>query len=285
MTGMPRIDPSHKLRLLALSLLIALALVPPARAGAVLDRVKARGVLTGAVSDGFPPVGFLDPKTGDLAGFDVDVTRAIAGALGVKAVLVTPSWEVTVSGHWADRFDIAVGSMTPSIDRAAVLDFPAVYYRMPVAIAVHRDAKGINRMADLAGRRVGACSACSTERWLAGTLAFVGEPPPPGPGVKTVIALYEGEGTAFDDLRLGPGTRLDAVITNRPTIEAAIDKGYPFRILSPDAFAEPLAVAVDKGDPAFSQAVAEAVGRLRADGTLGALSRKWFGADLTGAAR
>jgi polar amino acid transport system substrate-binding protein len=95
------------------------------------------------------------------------------------------------------------------------------------------------------------------------------------------LAVYDGEGTSFDDLKLGPGVRLDAILSNRPTIDAAIAKGYPFRILTPDAFAEPLAIAIDKGDPAFNAAIADAVKSLRADGTLKKLSLRWFGADLT----
>ncbi len=240
----------------------------------------ARHVLVGAVSDGFPPVAFLDPVTGELAGFDVDVTRAIATRLKVGVKLVTPSWDMTVAGHWADRFDIAVGSMTPSRDRMRVLDFPAVYYRWPVAFAVHKDAANITRIEDLAGRKIGLCSACSAEAWFDGTLSLM-EPVAAPPRIKMIKVVYEGEGTAFDDLRLGAGKRLDAVLSNRPTIEAAIAKGYPFRLLSPDAFYEPLAIAIDKGDVEFSRTLAQAVADLRQDGTLTRLSLRWFGADLT----
>ena len=251
-----------------------------ADAGIVLDRVMARHLLVGAVSDGFPPVAFLDPATGELAGFDVDITRAIAARLKVDVKLVTPSWDMTVAGRWADRFDLAVGSMTPTRDRMQVLNFPAVYYRVPVSFAVHVGAKGINSVADLKGKRVGLCSACSSEAWFDGTMALM-EPVAPSPAPGMIKLVYEGEGTAFDDLKLGPGKRLDAVLSNRPTIEAAIAKGYPFRLLNPDAFDEPLAVAVDKGDPEFADAIAKAVADLKRDGTLGRLSVKWFGVDLT----
>ena len=53
----------------------------------------------------------------------------------------------------------------------------------------------------------------------------------------------------FDDLRLGAGVRLDAIIAPVQTAEAAIASGYPVRILDGDfAFQEPLVVIADKGD-------------------------------------
>lgn len=54
----------------------------------------------------------------------------------------------------------------------------------------------------------------------------------------------------FDDLRLGDGVRVDAVIAGEQTVLGAIKNGYPIKILPGDyAFREPLVVVADKGDP------------------------------------
>jgi len=95
------------------------------------------------------------------------------------------------------------------------------------------------------------------------------------------IKIYDTDTTAFDDLRIGDGKRLDAVFSARPTIAEAIKNGYPLRIIEPAAFYEPLSVAVDKGDAEFSAKVAEIIKSMHDDGTLTALSMKWYGADLT----
>ncbi len=47
------------------------------------------------------------------------------------------------------------------------------------------------------------------------------------------------------------------------------------------AFYEPLSVATDKGDDEFDAKIAEIVGEMHEDGTLKALSEKWYGVDLT----
>src|SRR3546814_19435909 len=61
------------------------------------------------------------------------------------------------------------------------------------------------------------------------------------------IKTYETDTYAFDDLRLGDGTRLDAVFSALPTIKQAIEKGdYPMKVVGKPAFYEPLSVANDK---------------------------------------
>ncbi|GAB7213410.1 transporter substrate-binding domain-containing protein [Dickeya oryzae] len=53
------------------------------------------------------------------------------------------------------------------------------------------------------------------------------------------------------------------------------------RILQ-ELYAEPNWIAVDKGDPEWSKTLADTITALRADGTLKAISMKWFGEDITG---
>jgi polar amino acid transport system substrate-binding protein len=188
-----------------------------------------------------------------------------------------------VAGGWGGRWDIAVGSMTPTAERAQVLDFPAIYYYTPASFAVHADNTSVEDVEDLDGKTIGACAACTYELYLEGSLVIDAEGVPPfdykvQPGR---VVAYDGEGLAFDDLRLGDGVRLDGVLSNLPTLTQAIANGLPMRIVGEPVFYEPLAVAVDKGDAEFTQKIAEIVGAMHADGTLTALSEKWFGVDLT----
>ena len=64
---------------------------------------------------------------------------------------------------------------------------------------------------------------------------------------------YDTDTTALQDLALGDGTRLDAVITSLTTAQGYIDAGKPVKIVGDPVFYEPLAVAIDKSasaDPA-----------------------------------
>ena len=53
------------------------------------------------------------------------------------------------------------------------------------------------------------------------------------------------------------------------------------RVLEKPIFYEPLALAIEKGDPEFSAELAKIVEDMLADGTLSRLSKQWLGQDYT----
>ena len=266
--------------------LIAIAALPAAAsAGEVLDRVAQNKELVMATDAAYPPQSFQKPD-GAFEGFDIDVGREIAARLGVKLKLVTPAWEIIVAGKWGTRWDLSVGSMTPTAKRAQVLSFPAVYYYTPASFAVHKDNTSINKVADFNGKTIGACGGCTYEYYLQKDLTIDAEGAPPFDFLVTPgeIRTYESDTNVFDDLRIGDGKRLDGLLSALPTIEEAIKNGYPFRVIGDPAFYEPLSVAVDKGDTEFAARLKRIVEAMHADGTLTKLSKKWYGVDLTKAA-
>ena len=252
-----------------------------AQAGAVLDRVMETGTLKMSSDPAYPPQSFLNDNN-EMDGFDVDVGREIAKRMGVDLEIITPAWEVITAGNWGGRWDVSVGSMTPTATRAEVLDFPVVYYYTPASFAVHTDSD-VDSVSDINGKKIGVCGGCTYENYLNHDLTIDAEGAPPfeykvDPGE---IRSYETDTNAFDDLRIGDGARLDAVLSALPTIKEAIDAGYPMTVVGDPVFYEPLAVATDKGDPEFDAKLEEIVDNMRADGTLTELSKKWYGVDLT----
>ena len=262
--------------------LAALLLLPAlAQAGETLDRVMRTDTLVLASDPAYPPQSFLD-EDNEWAGFDIDVAREIANRMGADLEIVTPAWEIITAGRWGGRWDVSVGSMTPTEQRAKVLDFPAVYYFTPASFAVHEDSN-ITSVDQLNGKTIGVCGGCTYENYLNKNLVIDAQGAPPfdykvDPGQ---IRAYDTDTSAFDDLRLGPGVRLDAVLSALPTIKEAIDNDYPLQVVGDPVFYEPLSVATDKGDPEFDDRIAEIVESMRQDGTLKELSMKWYGVDLT----
>jgi polar amino acid transport system substrate-binding protein len=263
---------------------LAWALGPvTAQAGEVLDRVTSQGKMVMSTDPEYPPQSSLNDQN-EFEGFDIDVGREIARRLGVEIEFVTPGWDVLTAGNWAGRWDVSVGSMTPTEARREILDFPAIYYYTPAALAVHADNTDINEPADAAGKTIGVGIATTYEQYLKKELVIdaVGAPPFEFRIDDADIRTYDTDLLAVDDLRLGDGVRLDAVITALPTVAGAIDQGFPLKIVGDPLFLEPLAVAIDKGDPEWGARLAEIVEEMHADGTLAELSQKWYGADLTG---
>jgi polar amino acid transport system substrate-binding protein len=95
------------------------------------------------------------------------------------------------------------------------------------------------------------------------------------------VHTYADSMLPFDDLRLGDGVRIDAVIAPEQTVLTAIKNGYPIRVLPGYAFREPLTVLTDKGNPQWTARVAGIIAAMKADGTLARLTTKWYGQDYS----
>jgi polar amino acid transport system substrate-binding protein len=254
----------------------------PVAAGETLDRVLSRGVMVMATDPGYPPQSARNSE-GEFEGFDIDVGREIAERLGVDLGFETPGWEAITAGGWGGRWDVSIGSMIPTAARAEVLDFPAIYYRMPAALAVHRDNRTITTPAAASGKRIGVGDGTPYESYLkkdltlygkdAGSVAFVID--------DALIQTYDTDAHALADLGQGDGVVLDAVITALPTVLQAIKEGYPLKVIGEPLFREPLAIATDKGDEEWNAQLAAIAQTVREDGTLKRLSEKWYGIDLS----
>ena len=272
----------HKL---AMALAVAAALASTtsgATAGPVLDRILANRVMVMATDPEYPPQSQLT-SSGDFEGFDIDVGREIARRLGVNLKFVTPGWDVITAGNWQNGWDISVGSMSPTRERSKHLDFPALYYNTPASLVVHNDNRDITSPELASGKAIGVGIATTYESYLRHSLEI---DVPWAPEFDYLIAeprihTYDTDQLALDDLKLGDGTKLDAVITALPTALAAIRSGYPLKIIGGPLFLEPLAVAIDKGDPDFGARLKQIVADMHRDGTLSRLSRRWYDADLT----
>jgi polar amino acid transport system substrate-binding protein len=212
---------------------------------------------------------------------------AIAKGLGVEACFVTPDWTLITAGGWANRWDLSVGSMTVTPERMQALFFAQPYYTTPAAIFVHQDNTSLTGPADLAGKNVGVCSGCTYESYLNGSLQIPGETINFAVQGATTKG-YDTDSTALQDLALGDGVRLDAVITAEPTGQGFIADGQPLKQLGQPVYFEYLAPAIDKSstlNPAtFLARVTEVVKQLHSDGTLKSLSEKYYATDLTAAA-
>ena len=252
--------------------------------GDLLQEVKDRGTLRVSTDPAYPPQSF-QTNDGTFKGFDIDVAEEIAKRMGVEVQWIVPSWDVITAGNWNGRWDISVGSMTVTPERAKVLYFSPPYYYNPAAAAVHEDNTDITDVeTDLDGKTIGVCGACTYEFYLDGTLNIPGEDYDfvvDDPQIKT----YDTDSSAIQDLALGDGVRLDAAMSSLTTLKEAEKKGTPIKVVGDPLYYEPLAVAVDRQAPGNPKPLVEEVGKIikemHQDGTLTELSEKWYGYDLS----
>ncbi len=256
---------------------------PPAEEKDLLDEVMEAGKLVVSTDPNYAPQSFLN-EDGELDGFDVNVAKEVAKRLGVELEFVTPDWDIITAGNWGGRWDVSIGSMTPTEARSEVLWFTDPYYYTPASFAVHKDNTTITKPEDFSGKKVGLGSATTYEAYLEGTLEILGGKIMYDPPADIEIVPYSTDAEAIQDLALGDGVRLDGVMSAQPTIQNAIDNGVPIKYVGTPAFYEPLAFALDKSRGPSDKMLAklnEIIAAMHADGTLSELSLKWYGVDIT----
>lgn len=249
-----------------------------------LARVCDAGKIVAFTDPAYPPQSVINEATGEYEGFDIDVTNEIAARLGVEVEFTTPAFDAVVAGDWSERWDIAVGSVTVTEDRKEILDFTVPYYFTPAQMATFEDSD-IQSIADFAGKTVCVGEATTYLDWMAGTLTLPAEAgdvaEPPAGIVSTTLP------TDIDcaDSWASGRTDFEGWISSITTVEGAIADDYAIRKVGDPIFFEPLAVCFDKAvedRASLVDAVNQIVKDMHDDGTLTAMSEKWFdGIDLT----
>jgi ABC-type amino acid transport substrate-binding protein len=171
-------------------------------AGDLLARICTDGVIRVSTDPAYPPQSFLNEDTGEYEGFDIDVATEIANRLGVGVEWEAPAWDTIIAGGWNDRWDMSVGSMTVTTERADVLYFTPAYYFTPAVVVARGDDEDIQDLAaDLDGKKIGVCGGCTYDYFLQKTLEI------PGYTFDFVIddadiRTYDTDTTALQDLNV-----------------------------------------------------------------------------------
>lgn len=257
---------------------LLLALHGVALAGDTLDRIRSTGVLRVATDPAWPPYSWK-AADGQWQGFDASVAQEISKRLGVKLEFVTPSWDVVTAGNWKGEWDLSVGSMSATEDRAKVLVFPATYYYAPTVLAVNKDNRDILTPGDASGKRISALKGSIFEKYLRREPMGMADQLPPVYKINDpTIMPFETSEAASKALI---GGEVDAMVDDMMYFLFLIKDGAPVRIVGQPLYYGPASLAIEPGDKEFEALLKEMVGAMHDDGTLAALSNRWFGVDLT----
>lgn len=250
-----------KLFLASLGVLMLLANV--ALAGK-LQEIKARGKLIAGVKDAVVPFGYVDPKTKQLVGFDIDICRYIAKKLGVKLELKPVTSATRIPMLVQGSVDLVAATMTHKFSRDDVIDFSITYFMDGQKILVKKGS-GIKSVADLAGKKVGTAKGSTSEKNIKKA-----QP-------KCKVLSFEGYPQAFLALEQGKV----AAVTTDSTILLGLKNSSP----NPDAYeivgdyisAEPYGIGVPENDSDFRDFVNRCLADMWNSGEYKKIYNKWFG--------
>ena len=253
------------------ALALAIGCAWPAAAADLLDTVRTRGTLRIALEGTYPPFNFKDSKTGQLSGYDVEVAKAVAARLKLKPEFVATEWSAILAGLAAGKYDMIVSQVGITPKRAQAFDFSQPYtYSAPQLIVRRNDSAKYAALADLKGKKVGVGQGSVFEQQAKSV-----------PGIE--VRSYPAAPENLQDLAFG---RVDAAL-NDSLMVAYLLKNSPLPIKAGARVGavERTGIAMRKGNPQFKAAVDQALAGMQADGSLKAMSMKWFGVDASRPAR
>ncbi|MCM3403480.1 MULTISPECIES: transporter substrate-binding domain-containing protein [Cytobacillus] len=82
-----------------------------------LDEIIERGYIRIGMTGDYKPFTYLNPKTNEYEGYDVDAAKELGKDLGVEVQFVSTTWPDMLKDLQADKFDIAVGGVTRNTAR------------------------------------------------------------------------------------------------------------------------------------------------------------------------
>jgi cyclohexadienyl dehydratase len=147
--------------------LLLLAAAVPARAQSVLDTILARGTLRVGLTGDYRPFSIKD-ASGKFTGMDVDMAEALAKAMGVKLEIVPTAWPALMADLQDRKYDIGMGGITVTLERAKTAMFSTPVLRTgkaPIARCTDKDHYTSLREIDRPGVKVATNPGGTNERF------------------------------------------------------------------------------------------------------------------------
>lgn len=225
-----------------------------------------------ATEGAYPPFNFIDER-GQLAGFDVDIAKALCDALNRECEVIAVPWEQLLPKLAASDFEMIVASMAKTPERAQLAEFTEVYYRTPHAfIGRADDSTREVTPATVRGKVLGAQRDTIQADYLRQHYQN-----------SAVVRLTDTMPAAFELLASG---EIDYVLADcllaYPFIRTDARQG--FKIIGqtiPDEELSSLSyIQVRKGDVRLRDAINRALNEIKNNGVYARISAKYFPFDI-----
>ena len=220
-----------------------------------------------AVDGTYPPMAYTD-ESGRLAGFDVDIARALCAEMKAECDIRHVVFEDIVPGVADGAYDMAVAGLGVTPEREAVVAFTDKYYRSHTVFVERAGAPSLRDVVDLRGKKVGAQAGTMQEDYL--RTHFTG---------KADILTRKNFEEVFEDLRQG---RVDMIMVDGLPAYAFLktSEGAGLEVVGEpvhsDSLAAPSHIIVSKARPQLRESVNAAIQAIRRNGEYARINRKYF---------
>ncbi|WP_209086755.1 transporter substrate-binding domain-containing protein [Agrobacterium tumefaciens] len=233
-----------------------------------LPDLKQRTVVV-VTENAYPPLQFVDPKSGKAIGWEYDAMEEIAKRLNFKVEYQNISWDAMIQSVSAGQYEIGMTGISIKDDRKEKVDFSAPYMRSEMFMLVRADE---NRFTD-------AKSFAAFDKGLVGAQA--GTTPfytavydvLDGNEQNPRIRLMETFGASVQALKTGD---VDLVLTDGVAGKGYVDASDGgLKLIGGPLGGDDFGFIFKKGSDLVTP-INAAIAALKADGTFAKLDKKWF---------
>lgn len=233
----------------------------------LLAQIQAKNKIVFAMEGQWAPWTYHD-ETGELVGYDTEVGKAIAEKLGVEAEFVEGEWDGLFAGLDTGRYDAIINGVEITDERKEKYDFTTPYAYIHTALVVSKDNTDIQGFEALNGKK--------TSNSLGSTYADLAQKY--GASVENVDTLSE----TIDMVTSGRvDATLNAELSFYDYLKEHPDANIKIVALTDDASLVSIPLRKNESTAALKEAIDAAIEELANDGTLAALSDKYFGTDIS----
>jgi polar amino acid transport system substrate-binding protein len=231
----------------------------------VIDRIQQRGQLVVGMSGNMPPLN-MTTKEGELIGYEVDLARAMANAMGVKTKMKIIPFAELLPALQSGKIDLILSNMTITPGRNLKVAFVGPYFSSGKAfltkiktIAKADEPEDI----DAKKAKLVALKGSTSQAFVEKTL--------PDATLITAKDYDEAVGMVLQD-------KVHAMVADYPICVVSVFR-YPNKGLLSVVTTltyEPIGVGVPAGDPLLVNWVENFMGIAEKTGLLEAIQEKWF---------
>lgn len=226
------------------------------------------GKLTVVAELGFAPFEYMDEKTGEPVGFDVDVINAVAEKMGLTASYLPNQKFDTLMPiiKQGGKADVSIAAVTITDERLESVDFSEPYLDSNQAIVVAKGSSETQETLNDASKQVVCQGGTTGDEWIGENLPDAVRVP-----VDDVTAALTGVQTGL----------YQAMVVDLPVASYMLSQSFSdLEIVKEIPTGEQYGIAVSKDNPELTQAVNKALEDMKSDGTMKEIETKWFGSEI-----
>ena len=229
-------------------------------------QIQAEGFLRVGLDPTYPP--FEVAAGEEIRGFDVDLARALASDLGLKARFTPIAYDGLYDALATGQVDVLVSALVIRPDQMEDFAYSQPYFNAGQVLLVPAQQENIDKMEDLSGRvlavELGSQGHYEATRWQRRIRDLA-------------IETYHTAGAALAAVAAG---RSAAALTDNISARLYLRESDALRRAGPPVTVEPFAVVVRKEDERLLKELNQSLERLEEAGRIRQIRERWLDAPL-----